>query len=83
MRIQVKLFATLRKHLPPGANGSTATLEVEEGLTVKGLILHLGIPMELAQLSLVNGENIEGDFDRKLQEGDTVSIFPPVAGGGA
>lgn len=83
MRIQVKLFATLRKHLPPGANGSMATLEVEEGLTVKGLITRLGIPMELAQLSLVNGENIEGDFDRKLQEGDTVSIFPPVAGGGA
>jgi molybdopterin converting factor small subunit len=81
MKIEIKLFATLRKHLPPNADGSSATIEVADGLTVGGLIEHLKIPKELAQLVLVNGVNIEGDYARTLEEGDTVSIFPPVAGG--
>ncbi len=81
MKIEIKLFASLRKHLPPGADGSTATVEVQEGLTVAGLFEQLHVPKELAQLVLVNGVNIEGDYSRTLQEGDTVSVFPPVAGG--
>jgi len=81
MKIEIKLFATLKKYLPPDADGSSATIEVKNGLTVGGLIEHLKIPKELAQLVLVNGVNIEGDYGRKLQEEDTVSIFPPVAGG--
>ncbi len=81
MEIEIKLFATLKKHLPPNADGSSATIEIEDGLTVGRLIEHLKIPKELAQLVLVNGVNIEGDYARKLEEGDTVSIFPPVAGG--
>ena len=81
MKIEIKLFATLKKYLPPDADGSSATIEVKDGLTVAGLIEHLKIPKELAQLVLVNGVNIEGDYGRKLQEEDTVSIFPPVAGG--
>ncbi len=81
MKIEIKLFATLKKLLPPDADGSTATLEVAEGLTVAGLIAQLQVPKELAHLVLVNGVNIEGDQSRILQEGDSVSVFPPVAGG--
>ncbi|MFQ5881840.1 MAG: cupin domain-containing protein [Candidatus Methylomirabilales bacterium] len=81
MKIEIKLFASLRKLLPPDADGSAATIEIEDGLTVAGLLEHLKVPEELAQLVLVNGANIEGDYARTLQEGDTVSVFPPVAGG--
>ncbi len=81
MKIEIKLFATLRKLLPSHAHGSTATLEVEDGMTVARLIEQLQIPKEMAQLVLINGVNIEGDYWRILQQGDTVSIFPPVAGG--
>jgi molybdopterin converting factor small subunit len=81
IEIKIKLFATLKKLLPPNAEGSIATIEVEEGLTVAGLIDQLQIPKEMAQLVLVNGINIEGEYSRTLQEGDTVSVFPPVAGG--
>ena len=81
MKIEIKLFASLKKLLPPQADGSTATLEVEDGLTVAGLLGQLQGPKELAQLVLVNGVNIEGEYSRTLGEGDTVSVFPPVAGG--
>jgi molybdopterin converting factor small subunit len=81
LRIEIKLFATLKKLLPPHAQGSTATIEVEDGLTVAALVEHLQIPKEMAQLVLVNGVNIEGEYSRTLQEGDTSSVFPPVAGG--
>ena len=80
MQVEVKLFANLRKLLPPGSSGSKTQLSLEEGATVATLIHHLKIPVELAQMVLVNGEQTR-EFDRPLAEGDTVSIFPPVAGG--
>ena len=80
MHIEVKLFANLRKNLPPGSTGSKTKLTLTDGTTIKMLIDQLKIPVELAQMVLVNGEQTR-EFDRPLNEGDTVSIFPPVAGG--
>ena len=80
MHIEVKLFANLRKNLPPGSTGSKARLTLDDGATLQTLISVLNIPVELAQMVLVNGEQTR-EFDRQLTEGDTVSIFPPVAGG--
>lgn len=81
MQVQVKLFATLRKHLPPGASAGKATLTLPAGATLRDLIQHLNIPQDMAQMVLVNGEQTR-EFERALAEGDAVSIFPPVAGGG-
>ncbi|MBI3246188.1 MAG: MoaD/ThiS family protein [Deltaproteobacteria bacterium] len=80
MHIEVKLFATLRKNLPPGSSGSKAQMTLDTGATLQSLVDRLKIPAELAQMVLVNGEQTR-EFDRQLQDGDTVSIFPPVAGG--
>ena len=80
MQIEVKLFANLRKLLPPGSSGSKARITLEEGATLAVLIQQLNIPLEMAQMVLVNGEQTR-EFDHPLTEGDTVSIFPPVAGG--
>lgn len=80
MHIEVKLFATLRKNLPPGSSGSKAQMALDSRATLQSLIDQLKIPAELAQMVLVNGEQTR-EFDRQLQDGDTVSIFPPVAGG--
>jgi molybdopterin converting factor small subunit len=80
MQIEVKLFANLRKLLPPGSSGGKAQITLGEGATIEALIHHLHIPIEMAQMVLVNGEQTR-EFDRPLADGDTVSIFPPVAGG--
>jgi len=80
MEINLKLFATLRKKLPQGSSRGKATLDLADNVTINDLIQHLDIPLELAQMVLVNGEQTR-EFERALADGDQVSIFPPVAGG--
>ena len=80
MNVEVKLFANLRKLLPPGASGSKATITLHDGATINDLLQHLKVPLEMAQMVLVNGEQTR-EFTQSLTAGDTISIFPPVAGG--
>ena len=80
MKVKVRLYATLARHLPPGSDGKSAELEVEEGVTLAGLIRQLGITPEMAHLILLNGIH-QSDTDVPLHDGDVVTIFPPVAGG--
>jgi len=80
MKVEVRLFASLRKHLPPGGDGTRAVLEVPDGMRLSQIIERLGIPAPLAQLVMVNGVH-EPDRTRLLSDGAVVSIFPPVAGG--
>ncbi len=81
MQVSIKLFASLRKKLPKGSMGK-ATLDLVDRATINDLIHHLDIPLDLAQMVLVNGEQTR-EFDQALADGDQVSIFPPVAGGSA
>jgi sulfur carrier protein ThiS len=83
MRITVKLFALLGRFLPPGATGNQAELVVAEGATPADVIVNLGLPDGLTHLVLVNGTYVPpGErATRRLQAGDTVAIWPPVAGG--
>lgn len=84
MRVNVRLFASLRDRLP-GAERGRGSLELAEGASLLDLIEHLEIPDEQAQMVLVNG----GQAPRRppqraaltLKEDDTIAIFPPLAGG--
>jgi len=74
MRIELRLFATLRRYLPPGSEKGKVLLDLQEGLTVEGLIERLGIPPGLAELTVVNGQTLQQDFKEVLRDGDIVSI---------
>jgi molybdopterin synthase sulfur carrier subunit len=77
-KIDLRLFGHLRKYHPGGVNpGSLA--EVSEGCSVGDLLDQLGIPPDDPKIILVNG--IHADRQHPIQEGDRVSIFPPIAGG--
>jgi molybdopterin converting factor small subunit len=83
VQVRVRLFANLREKLAqPRGRGS---VELEEGATLADLLARLEIPQAQAQMVLVNGEQAPRDPRRRarliLEEGDTVSVFPPVAGG--
>jgi molybdopterin converting factor small subunit len=84
MRIHVRLFASLRDLLPREARGITE-LELPEGSSVADVVRELAIEERLAQMVLVNGVQVSRRRDErarlKIREGDTLSIFPPVAGG--
>ena len=79
MTITVKLFASLGKYLPPGSQGRTATLTVADGATVGSVLAALGVPQAAAHLIMVNGAH--RTWDTPLADGDTLTVFPPVAGG--
>jgi molybdopterin converting factor small subunit len=79
MRVQVKLFATLRKYLPPGSAGDTLTVEVPDDATVADLVAALGIPSEHARMAVAAGEQL--DLAARLPPGLEINLFPPLAGG--
>jgi len=83
MRIYVKLFAMLEDRLPPGSRDHTMALEVGPGMTPRRVIDQLGIPASMAHLVLIGGVHLlPAEIEsRPLQEGESLSIFPPIAGG--
>ena len=83
MKITVKLFASLTEFLPPGARGHAVDMEVAEGATPSTVIQRLGVPTEMAHLVMIDGVFVPpGDrSSRRLEEGEQLAIFPPVAGG--
>jgi len=79
MKVEVRLFANLAKLLPPGSQKKRATVTVKKGTTVIDLLDKLKIPMRVTNIVMVNGVN--KDKETELEEGDVVSVFPPIAGG--
>ena len=78
MRVEVRLFATLARFLPPGRGGSRS-LDVPDGSRVADIVARLGIPDATPHMALVNGE--DAPAERPLAEGDVLDVFPPLAGG--
>ena len=79
MEVKVKLFATFREYLPKGSDGKSWQMEIDDTTTIEQIITTLKLPEEIPKIILVNG--LQGSMDQTLKEGDTVSIFPPIAGG--
>ena len=73
--IQVKLFASLTPFTPRESD----QVPISSETTVKMLLEHLDVPLEKAHLIFVNG--VRKTLDTRLNSGDRVGVFPPVAGG--
>jgi molybdopterin converting factor small subunit len=76
--VSVKLFATLKKYLPPGDKEETK-VTLPAGATVLDVIEALHIPKEYAGM-LVAGD-VYVEKETQLTDGLQLSIFPPLAGG--
>lgn len=80
IRIEARLYATLRKYQPERKVGEALVRELAEGTTVQKLLEEeLGVPPDEVKTVFVNG--VSRSFDYVLADGDRVGIFPPVAGG--
>lgn len=80
MNIELRLFANLRKKLPPGSPRGKCELELPDRATIADVLARMGIPQKSAQMVLVNGDHSR-DFAHVLADGDVLSVFPPLAGG--
>ena len=87
MKIRIKLYASLEKHLPEGTaeghTGNEANLEFDADTPIGDVIDRLALPLESCHLVLVNGIFVSpSERDGYvLAEGDHLAIWPPVAGG--
>ena len=82
MQIEVKLHGTLRRNRPSDAGGAPHhpfSMSVPDGTTVVQLVAQLAIRDGLLNAAAVNNESVT--IDTVLQEGDSVQLFPPSAGG--
>ncbi len=79
MRISVKLIATYRELLPPGAQGGTIEIDVPQGTTVSDVMTKFGVPLDERSVIVVNGAT--APLSTVLAEGDVVSAFSAIAGG--
>ena len=76
MIIHVRLLGGLGG---PGSADEQRPLDLPIASTVADLRVYLKIPARDAHIIVLNGLHAENS--EILKEGDTVSIFPPVAGG--
>lgn len=83
MYIQLKLFASLGKYLPPEGERNVARVEVPDGATPHQVMDLFGIPRAEAHLVVVNGVFVprQRRDEATLANGDNLALWPPVAGG--
>lgn len=84
MRITFKLFALLQDYLPAeGRKDNALQVELAEDTTILQVIERFGLPQKSCHLVLVDG-NFVPPADRAiraLKDGETLAIWPPIAGG--
>ena len=73
--IQLKLFAALTPLAPENPD----RVAIEPGISVKEMLDQLDIPTVKAHLIFING--VKRSLETRLNGGERVGIFPPVAGG--
>jgi molybdopterin synthase sulfur carrier subunit len=79
LQIRVKLFATLSRFSKELFPGTPFEVYMPEYSTLQHLADFLGLPKEETKVAFVNG--LIRDMDYRLQQGDEIGLFPPIAGG--
>lgn len=79
MKIEVRVFATLRHYVPGLGVGEPKIMEVPDGTTAGEVSQQLGIPLDEVKIIMRNGLQVEAD--EVLADGDRLAFIPPVGGG--
>lgn len=84
MKVTLKLYATLSDHLPTEARKTNAVeLDLAAGTSPAQVIETHNLPLKLCHLVLIDGVYVPPAerATRALVEGETLAIWPPIAGG--
>lgn len=84
MKVTLKLYATLSDYLPDEARKTNALqLNLDAGTTIAQVIAAQNLPLKLCHLVLIDGIYVPPAVRprRALAEGETLAIWPPIAGG--
>ena len=78
MRLEVRLYATLRRYAPSAAEG-VLTLDMPEGSKAADAIAKAEVNPDEVRIILING--VSSSPERVLGDGDRLGLFPAVGGG--
>lgn len=83
MKIILKCFASLSHHLPSYAQQNAAEVEICDAMSINEILEFFHIDRENAHLVILNGVFVscEERDSTQLKEGDTLALWPEVAGG--
>jgi molybdopterin synthase sulfur carrier subunit len=79
VKVEVKVFATLRRYLPELGIGEPLSLEVPPGTTLEEIRSLIGLPE--AEVKVVMCNNRQADFQDTVANGDRIAYIPAIAGG--
>lgn len=79
IRINVKVFATLRRFFPDYDPEKGIDVTIKEGATIEHLIQTLQLPPDEARVFLVKG--LSKKMTDRIMDGDQINIFAPMGGG--
>ena len=85
MHLKIKLYAGLEAYLPGDAVDNSSLMEIDGATTVHDVIDRFKVPRNEAHLILLNGVFIIPDERDKagiFKDGDTLALWPKIAGGG-
>lgn len=83
MEITLKLYASLSQYLPENSEKHSTKLNISSSETAFSILDQFNVPKESAHLVLLNGVylQLEERENTNFTDGDTLAVWPPVAGG--
>lgn len=83
MKITLKLYASLSQYLPGDSVKHSTKLEITSSDTAFSILDRFNVPKEKVHLVLLNGVYLypEERITSNISDGDTLAVWPPVAGG--
>lgn len=79
IEVRIKMFSRLQKYLPPNADINGWNASIEQGASVRELLVKNNIPVDVPMVITVNDTNVKSDY--LLQDKDSVKLFPIAMGG--
>lgn len=79
IKVEVRVFATLRKYLPELTVGEPKHLELPAGANFADLREQLGLPAEEVKIIMCNG--VQTEPEELVADGDRIAYIPAVGGG--
>jgi sulfur carrier protein ThiS len=79
VEIFVRLHYLFKQYVPDGDYKNYFPVTVDEGATIRDLVLALGMEKKDKRLIFVDGKRSKEE--NPLKEGERVAIFPPITGG--
>ena len=79
IKIECRLYASLRKYAPDYQLGEAMELDLPDGTTLAELYELLKVPPDEVKRTFVSG--LSKAPSHALSDGDRVALFPPIGGG--